>query len=1013
MLLPAILSLIEAERLYNSPMASRFPFFQGLKNSRLLAPTFAVGCLSLLFVGAQAGTKQAQPPAQTPESIATFESKVRPVLLAKCVSCHGDKQQIADLRLDKAITPAMAKKVAAAISYTGGTKMPPAGKLPVDELAAMTAWAKAGAPWPTTPKITPKGQFWAFKPPVMPTLPAVKAEKWAQNPLDRFVLAKLEEKGMKPSPVADRRTLIRRATFDLTGLPPTPAEIDAFIADKEPNAFARLVDRLLASPAYGERWGRHWLDVARYADSNGLDENLVFANAWRYRDWVIDAINADKPIDRFIHEQVAGDLLPGAGDNEVIATGYLAIGAKMLAEDDPQKQELDIIDEQVDTLSKGFLGMTVGCARCHDHKFDPISAKDYYSMAGIFKSTKTMDKFTVVAEWQERPIGSKELHEKLRNIQKSVSDKATAVKKTRDDLKKALLAEQEPKKDLYIAAAKELIKSESTKKGLQPILAGREGTTPAGSITIEAEAFAEGNLGKDTTGYGKEIGIIYNVGSLPNLAKYDFEAPQAGPFQLDLRYASGEPRSVRVYVNDELVLPKAADGNSGGFYPQHQKWFAEGVVQLRQGKNRLTLERDSYFPHFDRILLTPKPGATLSKIQTGDLIPEIVAGLADKIKAGAEPKLDLPENADSLFGRETAQKLRAIDMEIAELEKGKPKVDYAMAVAEGKPNNLKVHLRGSYLTLGEDAQRGIPTVMANGAAPKIPGEKSGRLELAKWLTDSKNPLTARVFVNRVWRWRFGRGLVGSVDNFGALGDLPTHPELLDWLALKFVNEDGWSLKKLHKRMMLTNTYMMSTKYDASFALKDPDNRFLWRFNRKRLEAEAIRDSIFFVAGMLDRTKGGTLINLAPRAYVTNDQSANPINYNSPRRSVYLPVVRAATYDVYTAFDFGDPTVMNGDRASTTIAPQALFMLNGTVVLTATKAQAASMLKRTDLDDKGRIRYLYETCFGRPATEAEVTRALTYLSRFEVAYAKSKEPKLSAWQSLCKTFVGANEFIYVE
>ncbi|HLO97475.1 MAG TPA: DUF1549 domain-containing protein [Fimbriimonas sp.] len=994
-------------------MASRFRILFGPEKSRVLAPAFVAGCFTLLFVGAQAKTKQAQAPAQTPESIATFEAKVRPVLLAKCVSCHGDKQQIADLRLDKAITPAMAKKVAAAISYTGGTKMPPAGKLPVDELAAMTAWAKAGAPWPSTPKITPKGQFWAFKAPVMPALPKVKAEKWAQNPLDRFVLAKLEEKGMKPAPVADRRTLIRRATFDLTGLPPTPAEIDAFVNDKEPNAFARLIDRLLASPAYGERWGRHWLDVARYADSNGLDENLVFSNAWRYRDWVIDSINADKPIDRFIQEQVAGDLLPGAGDSEVIATGYLAVGAKMLAEDDPQKQELDIIDEQVDTLSKGFLGMTVGCARCHDHKFDPISAKDYYSMAGIFKSTKTMDKFTVVAEWQERPIGPKELHEKLRNIQKTTGEKSAEIKKIREESKMALLAELQPKKDLYIASAKELIKSESTKKALQPILSNRDGALAKGAITFEAEDFKKGNLGKDTSGYGQGIGIIYNVGTLPNVAEYEVVASQTGPFQLDFRYASAEPRSVRVYVNDELVLTKAADGSSGGYYAQHQKWFAEGVVQLREGKNTIKLERDSYFPHFDRILLTPKPGATLSKIQTGDLIPEVVAVVAEKIKAGAEPNLDLPENADQLYGKETAQKLKDLEKEIADLDKAKPRVDYAMAVAEGKPNNLKVHLRGSYLTLGEDTQRGIPAVMANGIAPKVPTEKSGRLELAKWLTDAKNPLTARVFVNRVWRWRFGRGLVGSVDNFGALGDLPTHPELLDWLALKFVNEDGWSLKKLHKRLMLTNTYMMSTKYDAASALKDPDNRFLWRFNRRRLEAEAIRDSIFFVAGMLDRTKGGTLINLPPRAYVTNDQSANPINYNSPRRSVYLPVVRAATYDVYTAFDFGDPTVMNGDRASTTIAPQALFMLNGTVVLNATKAQATTMLKRTDLDDRGKVRYLYETCFGRPATEAEVTRALTYLSRFEGAYAKSKEPKLSAWQSLCKTFIGANEFIYVE
>lgn len=980
---------------------------------RRLKPVAISGSFAVLAYSVVATPPTLQNKVATPEQATHFESKVRPVLISKCYACHGPKEQIAGLRLDKPISPAMAQKVADAISYSHATKMPPSGKMTKTDLEAVTLWANAGAPWPVAKEKDTKKEFWAFIPPANPVPPTVQMKGWTTSPLDQFVLAKLEEKGLKPAPVADRRTLIRRATFDLTGLPPTPQEIEDFLNDKQPGAFERVIDRLLATKAYGERWGRHWLDVARYADSNGLDENLVYINAWRYRDWVINALNADMPISRFFQEQVAGDLLPGAGDDEVIATGYLALGGKMLAEDDPQKQELDIIDEQVDTVTKGMLAMTVGCARCHDHKYDPISAKDYYSVAGIFKSTKTMEKFTVVADWYERPIGPKELHEKLRNIQKSTGEKTAIINKTREESKKALLAKLEPQKDLYISAAKELIKAESTKQSLKPLLAEREGTLPKDSIILEAEAFTSGNLGKDTQGYGKDIGIIFNVGQLPNIAEYDFEAAQAGPYQLDFRYASGEPRSVRVYVNNELVLTKAADGNSGGFYPQHQRWFAEGVVKLVQGKNRLKIERDSYFPHFDRILLTPKPGATVTKVQTGDLVPEVVAVVAEKIKASAEPKLDLPENADNLYGKEIAEKIGGLQKEIAELNKDKPKVDFAMAVGEGKPTNLKVHLRGSYLTLGEDTQRGVPAAMAGGVAPKIPSDHGGRLEFANWLIDPKNPLTARVFVNRVWRWRFGRGLVASTDNFGLLGDMPSHPELLDWLATKFVTEDKWSLKKLHKRMMLSSAYMMSTKYDKVAAEHDPDNRYLWRFNRKRLEAEAIRDSIFFVSGMLDRKMGGSLINLNPRDYVTNDQSANPINYDSPRRAVYLPVVRAAVYDVYTAFDFGDPTVMNGDRASTTIAPQALFMLNGKVVLTATKNQAQSLLKRADLDDKGRVKQLFETCFGRPATEAEITRSLDYLSKFEQVYAKAKEPKLSAWQSLCKTLIGANEFIYVE
>jgi mono/diheme cytochrome c family protein len=973
---------------------------------------FVLGSLTAIY-GTVATANQSGLITATPEQAAHFESKVRPVFVAKCLACHGEKEQIAGLRLDKPISAAMAKKVAAAVEYNGSTKMPPAGKLSAQEIAAISSWGKAGGPWPA--KVVNKGkqQFWAFVPPTMPAMPKVKNKAWAKSPLDLFVLAKLEEKGLKPAPAANKTTLIRRATFDLTGLPPTPAEIDAFIDDNSPSAFEKVIDRLLASPAYGERWGRHWLDVARYSDSNGLDENLVYLNAWRYRDWVIGAMNDDMPINRFFQEQVAGDLLPGAGDSQVVATGYLALGGKMLAEDDPQKQELDIIDEQVDTLSKGMLAMTVGCARCHDHKFDPITAKDYYSLAGIFKSTKTMDKFTVVAEWQERMLGPKESQERLKKIDATVKEKSTQRDSIRQAERKNLLTRLQGEKDAYIEAAKLQIQSEKDRSDLKTVLTERNGPRPEGAAVLEAEEFVNGNVAKDKGAYGAEIGVIHNSGMYPNIAEYTVNVGASGSYQLDLRYASGESRPIRVYVNDELALVSAASQSTGGFYPQHQKWFAEGVVVLRQGSNRVRFERDTYFPHIDRFLLVPRMGMHPTKqIPTG-LIPEVVAKVAEQVKSGSSAKLELPENADHLFTPEKVGQLKLLEGEIKRLNEARPVVPRAMAVSEAAPKNLKVHLRGSYLTLGEDTSRGVPAVMSTKTPVSIPSDRSGRLELANWITNPNNSLTARVFVNRAWRWKFGRGLVASVDNFGILGNLPSHPELLDWLATKFVTEDKWSLKKLQKRIMLTSTYQMSTKYESKFANLDPENRYLWRFNRRRLEAEAIRDSIFFVSGTLDRKMGGTMINLPPRAYVTNDQSANPIQYDSPRRAVYLPVIRAAVYDVYTAFDFGDPTVMNGDRASTTVAPQALFMLNGKVVLNATKAQADKLLKRKDLDDRARIQTLYRTCFGRSANPKELERSLSYLAKFEQAYAKSKEPKLSAWQSLCKTFIGANEFIYVE
>ncbi|MCX6368656.1 MAG: DUF1549 domain-containing protein [Armatimonadetes bacterium] len=966
------------------------------------------------------GTLAVPSPGQNNVAALTFESKVRPALLARCVACHGPNQQLGNLRLDKAISAAQAKQLIATVSYTGAIKMPPSGKLPETERAALTSWAAAGAPWPSATKAPskPKGPFWAFVPPKTPALPKVKARWWAQNPLDTFVLAKLESQGLKPAPPADRRTLIRRATFDLTGLPPTPQEIDAFLADAKPGAFERVVDRLLASPAYGERWGRHWLDVARYADSNGVDENLVYANAWRYRDWVINSVNADKPIDRFIQEQLAGDLIPGAGDSGIIATGYLALGPKMLAEDDPVKQELDIIDEQVDTLGKTFIGLTIGCARCHDHKFDPIPARDYYALAGIFKSTKTMLNFKNMADWNERPLASKEDQDKLAAIEAQIKTRRDDANKQREAAEKALLAQVRPQTAAYEKAARQLLATQKAATALSATIPVPDGAVPAGVILREAEDFTRGNVNKDRGGFGKEIGVLVNAEQYPNRTEYEVSVPTAGPYQLDLRYASGDPRACRIYVNGALVASSAAGKVTGGFYPQHQKWFAEGVFALKAGTNTIKLERDSYFPHIDKLLLISRPDAPLTQsLETlaaeATLLPELVAELAERIKDEKEIRLELPDKPDRLFPKDVQAELKRLDDERVALEKSRPELPRAMAVSEGTPTNLKVHLRGNYLTLGEECVRRFPTAISGENQPALPMASSGRLELAQWLTDAKNPLTARVFVNRVWRWRFGRGIVGSVDNFGALGDLPTHPELLDWLATSFVKDDSWSLKKLHKRLMLTNTYLMSGQFDKKAAALDPDNKLLWRFPRKRLEAEAIRDSILAVTGTLDKTLGGTLLTFRPRQYVTSTANADPVKYDSRRRAVYLPVVRSALYDVYTAFDFGDPTVMNGDRPSTTVAPQALFMLNSSVVLSATKAQSEVLLKDTALDDEARVRSLYLTCYGRPATTAEVLRAFDFLARFEAAYAKAPNPRQSAWQSLCKSLIAANEFLYVD
>jgi hypothetical protein len=480
-----------------------------------------------------------------------------------------------------------------------------------------------------------------------------------------------------------------------------------------------------------------------------------------------------------------------------------------------------------------------------------------------------------------------------------------------------------------------------------------------------------------------------------------------------------------LFVNGALVNGSAAGQVTGGFNPDAQRWFAEAVVALRVGKNTVRFERDSYFPHIDKLLLMPRPGAWATRspdviaLERG-LRPELVARVAEKL-ASLKPnetrsvEIDLPDRPETLFAPAEKAAVKAMDNDIAALEKSRPALPRAMAVSEGKPADLKVHMRGNYLTLGAQCSRGFPEVLQAGAKAAIPPDHSGRLELAKWMTGSNHPLTARVFVNRVWRWHFGRGIVPSVDNFGTLGDRPSNQRLLDWLATTFV-ADGWSLKSLHRRIMLSNTYQMSSRFDAKAAASDPENRMMWRMDRRRLEAEEIRDSLLAIGGTLDTTMGGTLLKFKDREYVTSTANADPVNYMSNRRSVYLPVIRSALYDVFTAFDFGDPTVMNGDRPTTTVAPQALFLMNSALVLEQTRAMAKMLLAKSDLDDSGRILMAYETCFSRPPAPAEAARAIETLKRLDAAYRAEKDEesrRLRCWQSLCKTLVGSSEFIYVD
>ena len=1098
---------------------------------------------------------------------AFFESKVRPLLIAKCQECHGSDKPKAGLQLDsrEAILAGGESGPAAisgkpdesllidVIGYRNAIQMPPKSKLPDAEIAILTEWVRRGMPWPNSKPSTPstvpstaptdfteeQKAFWAFQSVRAGEPPVVQNESWVRSPVDRFILSELNAKGLSPAPEADRRTLLRRVTLDLIGLPPTPDEVLAFVADESPDAVERVVDRLLASPHYGERWARHWLDVARYADSNGLDENLAYANAFQYRDYVVRAMRDDKPFDRFLVEQIAGDLLtPEVGNHSpggalppqtfdpVVATGFLCLGAKMLAEDDPVKMQMDIIDEQVDTIARAVMGLTMGCARCHDHKFDPLTAEDYYGLAGVFKSTQTMDTFTVVARWHERPLATVEQIKARDELQQIANAAKQSIDQLKNETTEAILADARRHAGAYLIAATREIELARVLSVTKPRGAGPAPQQLPGAILIEAEEYLRGNVLKDRDNYGKEIGVIVNRGETPNFVEYDIDVARAGMYQFELRYAAASSRPTKLFINRHLVKADAASQTTGSWTPDGQAWFVEAFVTLNAGQNTIRLEHPRMFPHIDKILLTPFEGAEAISSELavvaasaddasgsalmpsltlqwrkaidaakadpksiltawqqylsqksltadpalpengvtrllGDSQPASFADLTARyqrlfadaqqawtdLKASdagkeatslADPVLEaarqllvdvkgplaVPADIEVAFSPQVAEQLRVRREELARREAAVPKFTETMAVADANPEKLKIHLRGSHLTLGREVSRQIPKILAGSGTREL-SEGSGRLQLARWLASPEHPLTARVMVNRLWQWHFGYGLVRTPDNFGRLGERPSHPELLDWLASTFSaanrgnepNPDAWSLKATHRLLIGSSTYRQSTAYNEHAALVDPENRLLWRFHRQRMDVEVLRDSLLALSGRLDDTPGGTLLPTRNREYVTSTANVNPAVYGSHRRSIYLPVVRSALFQVFTAFDFADPSTLAGQRDQTTVAPQALFMMNSAFVLEQAQTMAQTLSEQSHLDPPARIHHLYQLVYGRTASEAEVSRGLGYLDRLRMAMTESgiasTEVEARAWTSLCRAVLSANEFVYVE
>ena len=1040
--------------------------------------------------------------AVTPEQAAFFESKIRPALVTNCLKCHGASKQAANLRLDSraallkgnesgpAVVPGDPDKslLIKAIRYTDDDlQMPPSGKMKALDIATITEWVKMGAPWPSAKGEEPvkweKGEyvvkpeqksFWSFQPIRKTAPPAVKNKVWVKSPIDNFVLAKLEEKGLKPAPAAQRRTLIRRAYFDLIGLPPAPDEVVSFVMDKAPDAYEKLIDRLLASPQYGERWGRRWLDVARYADSNGLDENIAFGNAWRYRDYVIAAFNKDKPYNEFIKEQIAGDLMPAEDDDirneRITATGFLSLGAKVLAEPDKPKMLMDIVDEQIDTTSKAVMGITVSCARCHDHKFDPIPTKDYYALAGIFKSTRTMVNLNTVAKVYQRPLASKEVGAATKLKQEDVKKAEAEVKKIAGAANADLKVGFKRDAGKYLLAGWEL----AHQPGLYSVAEKPEKPGDPQRMVIEAEKFNRGNFNRDFEAYGKGIGVIHTANS--DFAEWDIAIPAGGSYQLEFRYAAQDARPVRLKLNGKVIMENALGKATGSWGPDGQKWEPQGIFAFEMGKNTLRLEAKGAIPHIDKLLIvamTMPAGKgeataprTAEQIATQhDLNPAVLkawakvlhaelenpafqswqalgalatmelAAAAEKLalrladekdaefeplrKAFKDPKgpSALPDKPEAYYPAAAKAMLATANETLKKAQDAVPQLPMTIAVEEAaKIENVKVHIRGSTQNLGDEVPRHFLTFVGAESHPPLSGKSSGRLEFAAWLTSTKHPLTARVAVNRLWQGHFGEGLARVPDNFGKMGEKPSHPELLDWLAATFM-ENGWSMKKIHRMIMLSNTYRMSSALDGKAYQLDPENRLLWRMNRRRLEVEPFRDALLKVGGNLEPTMGGSLLTAKDADYVTNDQSRDAAQYTAPRRSIYLPVIRNSVFDMFQAFDFGDPSAVNAKRASTTVAPQALYVMNSPFVMEQAKSFASDLLSHTAMTEAQRIRAAYLKAFGRSPEPAETTRATSFLARYSDKLA-AIEPdeakrKLKAWQGFCQVLLASNEFIYVD
>jgi mono/diheme cytochrome c family protein len=936
------------------------------------------------------------PSVQADERKVDFGREVQPLLAKRCFSCHGPDQAKGGLRLNRresalaeldsgahGIVPGKVDQseiIRRITSTDEAERMPPEGAaISAAQADLLRRWIAQGAKWE---------DHWAFQPVQAREPPGVTNSAWVRNPIDSFILSRLEENGLTPVPPADKIALLRRAYYDLTGLPPTPAEVDAFIADRSPDAYEKVLDRLLASPRYGERWARHWLDAVRFAETNSFERDGHKPHAWRYRDYVIRAFNEDKPYDQFIREQLAGDELPEVTSDSIIATGYYRLG---LWDDEPADRLLakfDTLDDLVSTTSQVFLGATLNCARCHDHKIDPFPQRDYYGMVAFFHGIKPMTNSgpNIETPLFETPASRKAYEAQVRDLDAR-----------RNEVQAQITALEDSFRTLY----------ENAQSGTSKVA-----TADAGLDDLEFRYYRDtwnrlpdfDNLKPETV--GKLPAQLFDISPSTRNTAFGFvftgmlKVPRAGEYTFTLDSDDGS----RLIVEGQKIVEH--DGIHGEGQPK------QGVVQLKQGRVPVRLE---YFQRANGLGLTVAwsgPGFVAKSLSARGETGKPAPNFSELIKSQGE----------KILGAEQFSKYTQLVAKLDVLKKETVPVEYALSVTENgtKPPETFTLLRGNPHVPGVKVEPAFPVVLSD-AKPVFPplaedAKTSGRrIVLANWIASPDNRLTTRVMMNRLWQHHFGRGIVRSPNNFGQLGDRPTHPELLDWLAREFV-AGGWRLKTAHKLIMTSNAYRMSSRSEKQAYEKDPTNDLFWRYDMRRLSAEEIRDSIHAVNGRLNLKMYGPGIYPEISAEVLAGQSRPGEGWGKSsaeeqaRRSIYIHVKRSLITPLLSDFDFPDTDGSCAARFATTQPTQALGMLNGDFARIQAAEFAARLRREAGDDAAAQVRLALRLALCRPTEESHVQRGLALLKSLQEKHQLSADKALEYY---CLTVLNLNEFVYLD